>query len=145
MCSSEQRLTVLNLFSIEPKSAQLGNVASCDHQYGQPLFVNHLQYIADFFSMHSQEMKDKVSEIIPPPLNVQSPVCLCVCVCMHVHVFLSSLHTLSLFTMFHPELDLKIKKTVKNSNPFGSHLILYLDVSCVFTLAGEFLLFKFCR
>lgn len=40
------------------ESTQLGNVASCDHQYGQQLFVKHSQHIAEFFSMASQEMKD---------------------------------------------------------------------------------------
>lgn len=55
---SAQRLTQLNLLSVEPKSTQLGNVASCDHQYGQQLFVKHLQHIAEFFSVPSQEMKD---------------------------------------------------------------------------------------
>ena len=31
-----------------PKSTQLGNAASCVHQYGQQLFVQHLQHIAKF-------------------------------------------------------------------------------------------------
>lgn len=55
---SARRLAQLNLLSVEPKSTQLGNVASCDLQYGQQLFVKHLQHIAEFFSVPSQEMKD---------------------------------------------------------------------------------------
>lgn len=55
---STQRLTQLNLLSVKSKSTQLRNVASCDHQYGQQLFVKHLQHIAEFFSVSSQEMKD---------------------------------------------------------------------------------------
>lgn len=55
---STQRLTQLNLLSVKPTSTQLGNAASCDYQYGQQLFGKHLQHIADFFSMPSQEMKD---------------------------------------------------------------------------------------
>jgi len=60
-CAAEstQGLTQLNLLSVEsPNQPEWGNVASCDHQYGQQLFGKRLQRIAEFFSTPSQEMKD---------------------------------------------------------------------------------------